>query len=79
MSTLTNQEKIKILDTLERDKEFRYAIAGLLGFREILERLDKLETNMEKLWENQEKLWMEVKALRENQEKLWENQEKLWM
>jgi len=33
--------KEKILDLLERDREFRYAVAGLIGLDEILKRLDE--------------------------------------
>ena len=73
MSTsLSAEEKKRILKALEEDEEFRYAVAGLIGISEILKRLDRLEAN-------QEKLWLEVKGLRENQEKLWEGQEKLWL
>ncbi len=68
---LTKEEKERILRTLEEDKEFRYAIAGLIGIREILERLDKIE-------EGQKKLWEEVKLLREGQQKLWKGQQELW-
>lgn len=32
--------KEEFLSLLERDKEFRYAVAGLLGLEEILRRLD---------------------------------------
>jgi len=71
-TTLSAEEKKRILKALEEDEEFRYAVAGLIGLSEILKRLDRLEAN-------QEKLWLEVKALRENQEKLWEGQEKLWL
>ncbi|MEM3734685.1 MAG: hypothetical protein QW158_07030 [Nitrososphaerales archaeon] len=90
---LSKSEKRKFLKALEKDEEFRYAVAGLLGFSEMLRKLDVFEENQEKLWievkslrENQEKLWIEVKSLRESQEKLWievknlrENQEKLWI
>jgi len=71
MEGLTREERERLLKTLEEDREFRYAIAGLIGMREILERLDHVEENIEKLW-------MEVRGLREGQEKLWEGQEKLW-
>ncbi len=67
---LTKEEKEKILRTLEEDKEFRYAIAGLIGMREILERLDKIEEGQQKLWEGQQELWKEVKGLRKNFEQL---------
>ncbi|MBS7655001.1 hypothetical protein KEJ50_00625 [Candidatus Bathyarchaeota archaeon] len=92
VEALSKEEKTKILKALEKDLEFRYAVAGLLGLDEIIKRLDKIEENIErlwlevkalregqeKLWENQNKLWEEVKALREGQNKLWENQNKLW-
>jgi hypothetical protein len=65
MSTsLSAEEKKRILKALEEDEEFRYAVAGLIGISEILKRLDRLEAN-------QEKLWLEVKSLREGQEKIW--------
>jgi len=63
--------KDQLLDLLDRDREFRYAVAGKLGLSEILGRLDRNEEAIRKLWE-------EVKSLREGQEKLWEGQEKLW-
>jgi len=82
---LTKEEKERILRTLEEDKEFRYAIAGLIGIREILERLDKIEEGQKKLWEEvrslregQQKLWEEVKLLREGQQELWKGQQELW-
>ena len=69
----------EILDLLEKDVEFRYAVAGYLGISEVLRRLDKLEEAMVKLWEEvralrevQSRLWEEVKSLREAQSKLWE-------
>ncbi|MEM2941678.1 MAG: hypothetical protein QW304_09060 [Thermoproteota archaeon] len=34
---------------LERDREFRYAVAGILGLEEILKRLDKNEKQLIKL------------------------------
>jgi hypothetical protein len=64
MAKRSNKLKDEILDLLERDKEFRYAVAGYLGISEILKRLDGLEENMLRLWE-------EVRALRKGQEKLW--------
>ncbi|MBS7651488.1 DUF3782 domain-containing protein [Candidatus Bathyarchaeota archaeon] len=35
--------KEELLGLLERDKEFRYAVAGLIGLEEILKRLDRHE------------------------------------
>ncbi|MEM2928366.1 MAG: hypothetical protein QXP60_05325 [Nitrososphaerota archaeon] len=89
MSTTLKKNFLKLLD---KDIEFRYAVAGYLGLSEILKRLDSLEEGQNKLfegqnklfegqkriWENIEKLWKEVRDLREGQNKLWENQNRLW-
>jgi len=80
-------EKLKkeFIELLEKDREFRYTVAGYLGLSEILKRLDRLEEGQNKLWENQNrlwegqaKLWEEVRSLREGQNRLWEGQAKLW-
>jgi hypothetical protein len=87
-------EKLKkeFIELLEKDREFRYTVAGYLGLSEILKRLDRLEEGQNKLWENQNrlwegqaKLWEEVRSLREGQNKLWEEvkslregQNRLW-
>ncbi|MCC6004479.1 MAG: hypothetical protein LM590_09080 [Thermofilum sp.] len=71
MAKRSNKLKEEILDLLERDKEFRYAVAGYLGISETLKRLDSLEERMAQLLEEQKKLWEEVRALRKGQEKLW--------
>jgi predicted nuclease with TOPRIM domain len=67
-------EKLKreFIELLEKDKEFRYTVAGYLGLSEILKRLDRLEEGQNRLWEGQTKLWEEVKSLREGQARLWE-------
>jgi len=77
--------KREFLSLLEKDVEFRYAVAGYLGLSEILKKMDalieeqhKLWENQNRLWENQNKLWEEVRSLREDQHRLWENQNKLW-
>jgi len=78
--------KKEFLGLLDRDVEFRYAVASYLGLSEILKKLDglfeelrkiwkeinKLWEGQNKLWENQNKLWEEVRSLREGQNKLWE-------
>ncbi|WP_158298242.1 PD-(D/E)XK nuclease family protein [Aeropyrum pernix] len=51
MSSLSKREIEKILRTLERDREFRYALMGLLGFKELLERFEKLEERQLRLEE----------------------------
>jgi SMC interacting uncharacterized protein involved in chromosome segregation len=84
--------KKKILELLERDKEFRLAVAGYLGLSEALTRLESVERGIEslleemkKLREDQQKMWEEIRSLRESQNKLWEEvkalregQNKLW-
>jgi predicted nuclease with TOPRIM domain len=57
--------KREFLSLLEKDVEFRYAVAGYLGLSEILKKMDALI-------EEQHKLWEEIKSLRENQNRLWE-------
>jgi len=49
--------KKEFLELLEKDIEFRYAVAGYLGLLEILKRFDKLEESQEKFWRNQNRLW----------------------
>ena len=48
--------KEEFLALLEKDKEFRYAVAGLLGFEEILRRLDRHEGELVKLREDLNRL-----------------------
>ena len=50
------QLREELLKLLEEDREFRYAVAGLLGFREILERLERHQAELEKLWSELKKL-----------------------
>jgi hypothetical protein len=38
--------KKQILELLERDLEFRYAVAGYLGLSEVLRRLDSIEESI---------------------------------
>jgi DNA repair exonuclease SbcCD ATPase subunit len=73
-----NKLKEEFLELLEKDKEFRYAVAGYLGFSEILKRLDRLEEGQNKLFESQKRIWENIEKLWENQNRLWENQNKLW-
>lgn len=44
---LTKEEKERILKTLEEDREFRYAVAGVIGLVEILKKLDLIEARIE--------------------------------
>ncbi len=48
---LSPMEKERLLKALESDREFRYALMGLLGYREVLERTARLEERMMKLEE----------------------------
>ena len=85
MAKRSNRLKEEMLELLETDKEFRYAVAGYLGISEIMKRLDSHEEKMAQILDEVKKLWEEVKGLRESQEKIWEEiralrkgQEKLW-
>jgi len=66
MSIDVSELKKKILDLLREDEEFRYAVAGLIGFDEVLKRLDRHEEELKKLREDfnkfielEEKRWEE--------------------
>jgi len=48
--------KARLLKLLEEDKEFRYAVAGLIGLGEVLKRLDRHEEQLVKIWEEIAKL-----------------------
>ena len=54
--SLSRAEKERILRALEEDREFRYALMGLLGFREVLERITRLEERFSRLEERQLRL-----------------------
>jgi len=71
MTEVARRLKKEFLDLLEKDLEFRYAVAGFLGFSEILRRLDEHDKKFEEIL-------AETRALREDQHKLWEGQNKLW-
>jgi hypothetical protein len=58
--------KEEFISLLEKDREFRYAVAGLLGLEEILKRLDRHEEELVKLREEQIKLREEQMRLRED-------------
>ncbi len=77
MAQLSAEEKKRLLDALEKDREFRYAVMGLLGFRELLERFSKLEERQQKLEERFAELEERFAKLEERQQKLEERQQKL--
>jgi hypothetical protein len=70
--------KSEFLRLLEKDIEFRYAVAGYLGLSEIIKKLDWLIEEQRKIWEEVKHIWEEIKSLREDQHKLRENQNKMW-
>ncbi|MBS7654682.1 hypothetical protein KEJ43_06395 [Candidatus Bathyarchaeota archaeon] len=63
--------KREFLELLDRDTEFRYAVAGYLGLSEILKRLDSLAEEQVRLREEQVRLSEEQVRLREEQTKIW--------
>ncbi len=54
--SLSDEEKKKLLKALEEDIEFRYAVMGLLGYKEVLERITKIEERLAKIEERQQVL-----------------------
>jgi len=76
--------KEEFLRLLEKDMEFRYAVAGRLGILEVLRKLDTIAEEQTKIWkeieklrEEQTKIWREIERLREEQTKIWKEIEKL--
>ena len=84
--------KREFLELLEKDVEFRYAVAGYLGLSEVLKRLDTiaeeqraLREEQVRLREEQTKIWKEIESFREEQTRIWkeiqslrEEQTKTW-
>jgi len=69
--------KREFLELLEKDLEFRYAVAGYLGLSEVLKRLDTIAEEQKNLREEQTKIWMEIASIKEEQKNLREEQIKL--
>ncbi len=69
--------KERVLRLLESDREFRYAVMGLLGFRELLERFSRLEERQQKLEERQLRLEEEFRKLEERFSRIEERQQEL--
>jgi len=63
VQALSKEEKERILKAVEEDREFRLALAGAIGFKELLERFARLE-------ERQQKLEERFSELAERQQKL---------
>jgi len=70
--------KQEFLKLLKEDEEFRLAIAGLLGYSEILKRLDRHEEEMRRIWESIEKLRQDFLIFIKEQERRWEENNKRW-
>ncbi len=71
-SSASEREKLKkiLIGLLEEDREFRYSVMGLLGFRDILDRIVRLEERFAKLEERQQKLEERQQMLEERFAKL---------
>jgi len=71
-----SKEKLKkeILSLVRADREFRYALMGLLGFSELLDRFSRLEERQQKLEERFAKLEERFARLEERQQRLEERQ-----
>ena len=74
---MESELKEKFLELLDKDKEFRYAVAAYLGLADILRRLDRFEEIQTKILEEIREMRIEQNKLWENQ-KMWEDQNKIW-
>ncbi len=74
---LSREEKERILKAIEEDAEFRYALMGLLGFKEILDRITKLEEGQQALAERLAKVEERQQALEERVARLEERYQRL--
>jgi DNA repair exonuclease SbcCD ATPase subunit len=70
--------KQEFLKLLKEDEEFRLAIAGLLGYSEVLKRLDRHEEEMRRIWESIEKLREDFLTFVKEQERRWEENNRRW-
>jgi len=92
VETLSKEERLRILRTIEIDPEFRHALLAALGYGEILERLSKNEEYIKsilqeirslreeqiRMREEITKIWGEIKSLREEQIKMREEMNRIW-
>jgi hypothetical protein len=65
INTLSKEDRERILKAIEENKEFRYALMGLLGYREVLDHITSLEERFAKLEERFAKLEERVAKLEE--------------
>jgi len=70
--------KKEFLRLLREDEEFRLAVAGLIGFEELLKRFERHEEELKKIWEAIEKLRQDLHMFMKEQEKRWEENNKRW-
>ena len=70
--------KKKLLELLQVDEEFRLAVAGLLGYSEVLKRLDRHEEEMRRVWESIERLRQDFLTFVKEQERRWEENNRRW-
>ncbi|BES82415.1 PD-(D/E)XK nuclease family protein [Pyrodictium abyssi] len=70
--------KRALLELVESDPELRYALMGLLGYREILERITRLEERFARLEERFAGLAERQQRLEERMEQVMREIEKLW-
>ncbi len=68
--SLSREEKERFLRALEEDREFRHAVAGAIGYGEILERFARLEERQNRLEERFAKLEERFAKLEERQNRL---------
>ena len=76
--------KKEILELLDKDRDFRYAVAGYLGLSEVLKRLDNIAEEQVRLSEEQislrkeqAKFWQELVEIKQEQVELRAEQVKL--
>jgi len=53
------------LRALEEDRSFRYAVMGLLGFKEVLERISRIEERIVKIEERQQRIEERITKIEE--------------
>jgi len=70
--------KKMFLRLLREDEEFRLAVAGLIGFEELLKRFERHEEELRRVWEAIEKLREDLHIFMKEQEKRWEENNKRW-
>ena len=70
MASLSTEEKERILKAIEEDRSFTYALMGLLGYSEVLERISRIEERIIAIEERQQRIEERIVKLEERQQKL---------